>query len=611
MIARSQDALGARPYAVEVSASVGSQVVLSWPQASDAAGYYIYRKAKTDTAWPGTSIGTATATSTGFADPGGITPGTEWEYQVQKTTTLGYTGYGYVFVGHRAHPVINRGKVILVVDNTFSVPLVTELSRLEQDLRGDGWTVIRHNVARAREPFWPFGDSTAAIAIRNLIKADYDADPANVKAVFLVGRIPVLRSGHYLPDGHENRFYRAYPADAFYGDMTGTWTDTADDADQSANVLPNPGDGIYDHAVIPSNVELMVGRVDFAALDDLADPAHTIVAPTPPEVNLLRQYLNKDHAFRHKRGVFANIPRRALIASTWGAEGGEAYAASGYRNFAAFFGANQIETTRADFEEPKMPAEDRWISKLQNNSYLWAYGAGAGDHDSIKELGLTPIPPPPDEPYEMRLFSSEVYSKDPRVVFTMLFGSWMFEWDFPDEYFEGNLLRAMLAAPSYVLTCSWAGRPHHYYHHMGLGETVGYGIRLSQNNAGRIPLYRNSVNRFLHHIHIGLLGDPTLRMHPVAPPSFVPGSIVQTGPNGVTLNWNASPDTDIQGYYLYKSSTPPGTFTRVPPTGNPLIPATTYTDAEATSGRPTYMLRAVKLEYTTGVGSSSYTNLSQ
>src|SRR5688500_12490825 len=52
----SQEALLARPYAVEVSASIPAgtplRIRLSWPSAQDTTGtYYIYRKAKTSTAW--------------------------------------------------------------------------------------------------------------------------------------------------------------------------------------------------------------------------------------------------------------------------------------------------------------------------------------------------------------------------------------------------------------------------------------------------------------------------------------------------------------------------------------------------------------------------------
>lgn len=71
---------------------------------------------------------------------------------------------------------------------------------------------------------------------------------------------------------------------------------------------------------------------------------------------------------------------------------------------------------------------------------------------------------------------------------------------------------------------------------MGIGETIGHGIRVSQNNAG---LYQNQVQRQLRGVHVALLGDPTLRLHPLAPPRE---ATIQEGTNAVIITW--SPSTD-------------------------------------------------------------------
>ena len=71
---------------------------------------------------------------------------------------------------------------------------------------------------------------------------------------------------------------------------------------------------------------------------------------------------------------------------------------------------------------------------------------------------------------------------------------------------------------------------------MGLGETIGYSTRLTMNNS---TLYQNQSNLFTRAIYIALMGDPTLRMDPVAPP----GAFTATaGSGGVKLNWAASAD---------------------------------------------------------------------
>jgi len=52
--------------------------------------------------------------------------------------------------------------------------------------------VIRHNVSR----------TAAVTAVKALIVADYNADPLNTRALFLLGHVPVPYSGSINPDAH-------------------------------------------------------------------------------------------------------------------------------------------------------------------------------------------------------------------------------------------------------------------------------------------------------------------------------------------------------------------------------------------------------------------------
>ena len=90
---------------------------------------------------------------------------------------MGYTGYGYIYTGINAPLNDNRGKLVLVVDNRFTTALSNELTRLQRDLAGDGWTVLRRDVSRNDTP----------ADVKAQITAAYQADPQNVKAVFLFG----------------------------------------------------------------------------------------------------------------------------------------------------------------------------------------------------------------------------------------------------------------------------------------------------------------------------------------------------------------------------------------------------------------------------------------
>jgi len=554
-VVASVQAQTASDYAVQVSAVAQTNpasIALSWPADLNATDYTLCRKSRDATSW-GAGV-PLPGTATNYLDAN-VSVGGAYEYLVSKNTSSGY-GEGCVYAGIAVPFVETRGKVVLVVDNTFSMTLSNELVRLQQDLVGDGWTVLRHDVARmAVDPantsssVWASRSNEVA-NVKALIKADYYGDPTTVKAVFLLGHVPVPYSGGLAPDEHSDHS-GAWPADGYYGDMNGSWTDStltytlASDA-RNWNV---PGDGKLDQSFFPSSLELQVGRVDFANLP---------VFPQS-EAELLRQYLNKDHNFRH---MLVTAGRRGLIDDQFGLSTGEPLAANGWRNFAPFFGATNSF------------ASSEWFGVLSTNSYLWGYGCGAGTYTSCGGIGST----------------TDFANHDPRVVFTMFFGSYFGDWDS-----QNNFMRAALATPTYTLTCAWVGRPNWPFHHMGLGEAIGFSTRLAQNNNG--VLYWSGS--FSQGVHVALLGDPTLRMHMVAPVSGL--AAIRNG-NDAILSWNTSPDS-VLGYHVYGATSAAGPFTRL---NGSLLTGTNYTDTPARGS--VYMVRAVKLEVS---GSGSYYNASQ
>src|SRR5581483_4323908 len=205
------------------------------------------------------------------------------------------------------------------------------LARLEQDLTGDGWTVSRLDVNRSDSP----------VQVKAAIKGQYQADPANTKAVFLFGHVPVPYSGDNAADGHYSNHQGAWPCDGYYADMEGTWTDksvndtTASDP-RNHNV---PGDGKFDQSQFPAPLKLMLGRVDLANMPGRLSAGGP--ATFASELELLRNYLNKDHNFRNK---VLTAPERGIVGDYFGTRDGEAFAASGFRNFAPFFGAGRTTT---------------------------------------------------------------------------------------------------------------------------------------------------------------------------------------------------------------------------------------------------------------------------
>jgi hypothetical protein len=531
-------------YAVQVSVSVQTnppRITLSWPADPNALSYTAYRKLRDDLAWgAGTGLG---ANATSYVDTS-VARGSSYEYRISKSARNGstfYSGNGYLYAGIEAPLVEDRGKLVLLVDNTQSPSLPLEMTRLQQDLVGDGWTVLRFDVSR----------TAGVTTVKNLIVTNYNADPAHVRALFLFGHVPVPYSGNLNPDGHPEHL-GAWPADLFYADVNGVWTDTTV-SNVTASRVENhnvPGDGKFDQSSLPSDADLQVGRVDLANFSLFS----------ASETELLRQYLNKDHNFRFK---FITAAPRGLITDNFGAFGGEAFAASGWRSFSACFGAANV-----------VPGD--WFPTLTSASYLWAYGCGPGWYSGASGVAST----------------TDFAATQTLAVFTLLFGSYFGDFDAPDDF-----LRAPLAAPGYALTCAWAGRPHWFLHHMGLGETIGFSTRLSQNN----PASLYSPTTFARQVHIALMGDPALRLQPVAPPA----ALVLTPNNGggVDLSWNPSPDS-VAGYHVYRAAAVGGPFGRL---NGSVVVATNFTDS-APLANAFYMVRAVRLETS---ASGTYWNASQ
>jgi hypothetical protein len=537
-------------YAVQLTASVQenpARITLNWKQDPyGATQYTVYRKAQDSNDWGG-AVATLDGLTTRYVDTN-VSVGGTYEYQVVKAAALGYTGYGYIFCGIRAPMIENRGRVLLVAESSAAANLPGELNRLQSDLIGDGWFVTRAEVSSNDTP----------AHVHTLIQNAYYADGAALKAVFLIGAVPVLQSGNLNYDTHGNR---PMAADSFYGYMNNDWSTVTE----------------LSPSYIPSDVHLMVGRVDFSNM-----PGMGAFSPWPGEMDLLRNYLDKDHRWRHKQ---MPARRMALMGDSRGTEGGEAVAATGYRAFDPLVGATNTVLANVNYEAPD---DQRWISLLSRDTYLLAYGCGGGAPTSCGGLGTTVV-----GSNIGILTSYEVVAKQPKAAFTMLFGSWFAQWDLTDAF-----MKAFLTSPTLGLTCSVGGRPHWFIHHMAMGEPIGYSVRLAMNN---LDLYRSYSNGMARAVYVSLLGDPTLRMEPIEPP----GSLVanQSGP-GIYLSWHPSPDATA-GYHVYRGQSPDGPFVRL--TDLP-VSGTAYSDTGFAPGANTYMVRAIALQINP---SGSYYNPSQ
>ncbi len=545
-----------RDFAIDLSAAVSTNtpcVTLSWTirQQNNIKYQKIHSRLKGQSTW--TNLSDLAINQTSYADSN-ATVGVEYEYWMERYYTNIYPNIaqGYLSAGVNVPMADFRGKLLLVVDNTMVSPLAQEIAQLQSDLTGDGWLVQTITATR----------TDTAINTKALIKAAYNADTNNVKMVYILGHVPVPYSGDIAPDGHSSHV-GAWPADGYYGDMDGTWTDTSVN-DSGAGDSRNrniPGDGKFDQGNLPSWVELMVGRVDLSNMTRA--PASSV-----SETSLLRRYLRKAHDFKFKQGAYAAIPRRCVMRDGFGYFGGENFAIAGWSWF--FSG---VTTTQID-----EPPSDQWFSASYagGKSYLVGCGNGGGSWDTASSVGNT----------------VDFGLKTSRVVFTTLFGSFLGDWDSAN-----NFMRAPLAGnatgDSLGLTCFWGGRPNRVNHQMGMGETAGYCMMVSHNSAfagggGYTPNIYSGV-------HCGLLGDPALRLHVVEPPRNLSASSANAQ---IALAWAPSTETNLLGYLVYRAATAAGPFTRL--TASPQA-ATTYADTTVAAGQSyTYLVRTLKLETSPG-----------
>jgi len=556
-----------KDHVVTLSATVSDSVphiTLNWTQQlqSNITAQKVHRRLKGETTW--TLQATLTTTQTSYADNTAL-PEVEYEYWMERTLTIYPSpAIGYLSAGVKVPEVHDRGKLLLVIDSTMETPLAPEIAQLQLDLAADGWTVQQISAPR----------SGTAISTKALIKAAYDADPEKVKMVYVLGHVPVPYSGNFAPDGHGDHG-GAWPADGYYGDMDGLWTDSTVNNTAAARTQNDnlPGDGKFDQSTLPGLVELPVGRVDLDRMNRAPSSSMT-------ETTRLRRYLRRAHDYRHKQGAYADIPRRSIIRDGFGQFNGEAFATTGWS--LAYTGVGQAPAAPID-EPPGL----QWFlpAYAGGQSYLWGHANGAGGYESAQTFGN----------------STDLGHLSSRVVFTSIFGSYHGDWDA-----DNNLMRAALAGnatgDNLGLVCFWAGRPRFFMHHLGMGETFGYGVQASMNGSISGGGGYTPPNNSASGVHIGLMGDPALRLHQVAPPRGL-GATSTRGQ--VNLAWADSAESGLQGYHVYRATNTAGPFTRLTPAPQA---GTTYADNAVTVGTAyTYLVRTLKLD---GVPGGSYYNLS-
>jgi len=570
-------------------------IIINWKPTDLTTQFQITKKGLGDQAWSNPIATITNNTTTSFRDEN-VQLDTTYEYEItalgiggftvqengpdgkpkDTVVALGFLGFGYLCSGIQVQPPSNNGKAIILIDETLKDALPDEISRLQDDMNAEGWGVIIKYVPRS-EKF----DSANVINNKKLIADEYNNDPLNVKAVFLLGRVAVPYSGRFNQgnawlDAHPDH-KGAWPADLYYGFMNEAyWTDQSV-FDTSASRKENwnkPFDGKFDLSTFNTGmVDLMVGRVDFYNMPTWTSATDPNTKKT--EIELIQKYLDKDHNYR----IGETSPvYRGIISDNFGLYGNEGFAASGWRSLMALVGPDSVRSGNL-------------FNTLGVENYLWAYGCGGGWYQGASGIGNT----------------TDFSQKPFNATFTLLFGSYFGDWDSQD-----NFIRACLASSPYTLTCGWSGRPHWYMHQMGMGLPVGFSSRATQNNYLTYKpnsYYLNTTPSIqaagIKATATSLQGDPTLNMWSgtVKPPKNL--SVVQPPGRPIEISWESSDDKNVTGYNVYRSTEKFGLYNKV--NSDMIIADNKFIDTNLYEGSLYYMVKALKLQVT---NSGSFFNTS-
>lgn len=527
---------------LQISVITGEDhLILNMEEDPDFSGSYtVFKRKMGESSW--TQLGTATSAEGSFKDES-IEKGKGYEYYVAKVNGSQSVAFGYVYAGVEKEAEAQKDGIILLIDSTLSDSLAFEISRLEDDLKAEGW----------KPQLMYAGRTESVVDIKDRIKEAYtDAKPA-ISTLLILGHVSVPYSGNFTqfgtppPDGHiegSGNHTGAWAADAFYADLDGSWTDNSANHSNAGLERGNnkPGDGKYDQDKIPSSVELAVGRIDLANM-----PAFQ-----QSEIALLRKYLDRNHAFRTGEQLVSN---QALIDNNFLAFN---LASTGYHVFSTMFDKEDIAT------------DVDYVEGQRADSYLWSYGCGAGSFTSCNGL------------FNGRANTGHIAEEPLNNIFTVLAGSFFGDWDVSD-----NFLRAPLCNQS--LISFWGGLPKWYVHHMALGMDIGYGVKLTQDNT--TDYFNGQFNSSDNGIHIALMGDPTLTLRYLTRASDLQ---VSSADGNVSLSWTAATGA-VDGYNVYRINSDDA-YTKV---NSAPITTTSFTDENNWyTGDYTYAVRSVKLETT-------------
>ena len=461
-------------------------------------------------------------------------PGLAYEYRIWDTNALNSSATRPIVLQQHLTAAIDlpptheRGKAILMIENSVAPLLSAEIATWKLNLVGDGWEVVSHLVPRQNDD--DLQQNSQSIArIKSLI--DSQSAPNRTNVVLLLGHVPVPLSGTLAADGHADH-RGAWSADGFYGATNQHfWTDSLRAATANGNnsrLVNEPGDGKWDQNYLPQPYGSAVGRIDFARMPAFTNasflPGYPNLTVRSAEVELLRQYLNKNHRYRHGQLKFKER------FSGFRGFGQTRDAANGFYN-AQNLSANLYGLAEDRFI-PMRPLPQR-VSSMFGFHEMNGFSTGIFLGWAFRNSSIN---------YRHTTEDLAVRENEPSIGFYLAYGSYFGDWNL----IANNWLKALLATPHSGLAALYYYPNKWRLEKLGLGAPLAVGMQEFNDptkykdhsvlpNGGIVSSYSPDLAppRML-----SILGDPTLRIH-VLPPPFNPQATVQG--SQVFLSWSPSP----------------------------------------------------------------------
>jgi len=521
----------------------------------------------------------------------GATPGLMYEYRVNRLANSPTTAAAL-----RANPMHCRGKALVLVDTNVEPYIGAELAQFREDLRLDGWVVPENDTIMPRHADFDTNQGYTLAGYTNDLKRVKTRiqQESGLDVVVLVGHITIPYSGDAAEDGHLGcgAHEGAWPADLWYGDLDGDWTDN-----QNTNTCYQPlantsGDWKLDQNEFPTNsngvrkLEVAVGRIDFANmpafigaswLSNATDTAST-------ERALIKNYFQKARWWRSKQTTVTDTWRQFIQNPNFDD------LVQAPRSLEAHLNGNLAAENR--------PFDDVFATAAQygGHSYLWGIHGASGWPDSISNEDTSGT----KWRYAWQLAYTEY---EPQVAFYLLSGSWIGDWNWCSWPSATNgFLRACLSTPHYGLAALWAFEKNQPHTGPWKLDRLGLGLHIGAALQDTISANASQSCRALF-----ILGDPTLAGYIVAPPTNL-GAVKTNGGWQVSLSWNGSSEA-TDGYYAYRGT---NVETAIANRLGWVVSGTTnFLDTTIPTGQTNdyvYLVRAATL---TTSGGGSFTNLSR